>query len=160
MIAAAGRKSAELAGSIGDGLISTVPQEVIVKTFRASDNGAGKPCYGQMTVCWAETEQQAKKTAREWWPVAAVPGALMSQLATPAQFEATAKLITEDAVASAIICGPDPEKHIEEIRSYSDAGFDHVYVHQVGPDQKGFFRFYQREVFPKLDEAIEVRSLR
>jgi G6PDH family F420-dependent oxidoreductase len=160
MIAAAGPTSAELAGSIGDGLISTVPQETIVKKFRASDSGAEKPCYGQMTVCWAETEQQAKKTAKEWWPVAAVPGALMSELATPAQFEAAAKLITEDAVASTLVCGPDPEKHLKEIRSYGDAGFDHVYIHQVGPDQEGFFRFYQREIFPKLEESgKEARSL-
>jgi hypothetical protein len=28
------------------------------------------------------------------------------------------------------------------------AGFDHVYVHQVGPDQAGFMRFYQREILP------------
>jgi coenzyme F420-dependent glucose-6-phosphate dehydrogenase len=153
MIAAAGPTAAELAGSIGDGLISTVPEATIVKKFHASDSGVGKPCFGQMTVCWAETEQQAKKIAREWWPVAAVPGALMSELATPAQFEAAAKLVTEDAVASTVICGADPEKYLREIRSFSEAGFDHVYIHQVGPDQEGFFRFYRREIFPRLEEA-------
>ena len=29
--------------------------------------------------------------------------------------------------------------------------YDHVWVHQVGPDQVGFFRFIEKEVFPKLD---------
>jgi len=150
MIAASGATSAELAGSLGDGLISTVPQEKIVKKFRATDNGAEKSCYGQMTVCWAETEDKAKKIAREWWPVAAVPGKLMGELATPAEFEAAGKLVGEEAVVATIVCGPDPDKHLEEIRSFSDAGFDHVYIHQVGPDQEGFFRFYQREIAPKL----------
>jgi coenzyme F420-dependent glucose-6-phosphate dehydrogenase len=160
MIAAAGPTSAELAGSIGDGLISTVPQEIIVKKFRASDSGTGKPCYGQMTVCWGKSEQEAKKIAREWWSVAAVPGPLMSELATPAQFEAAAKLVTEDAVASMVVCGPNAEKHLKQIRAYGDAGFDHVYIHQVGPDQEGFFRFYEREIFPKLEESgKEARSL-
>jgi len=31
-----------------------------------------------------------------------------------------------------------------------DAGFTQVYVHQIGPDQEGFFRFYEREVLPRL----------
>ena len=46
--------------------------------------------------------------------------------------------------------GPDPERHLDSIRQYVDAGYDHVYVHQIGPDQEGFFRFYEREVMPKL----------
>jgi coenzyme F420-dependent glucose-6-phosphate dehydrogenase len=150
MIAAAGATSAELAGSIGDGLISTVPEEKIVNKFRASDNGAEKPCYGQMTVCWAETEAQAKKTAREWWPVAAIPGKLMGELATPAEFEAAAQLVDEHTVMSQVVCGPDPDKYLEEIHSFRKAGFDHVYIHQVGPDQEGFFRFYERTIAPRL----------
>ena len=126
MIAAAGTISAELAGSIGDGLISTAANEKLVKKFRASDSGAEKPCYGQMTVCWANKEDEAKKIAREWWPVAAVPGKLMTELATPAEFEAAAELVTEDEVASNVICGPDADKHLAQIRSFSEAGFDHV----------------------------------
>jgi hypothetical protein len=35
-------------------------------------------------------------------------------------------------------------------RKFIDAGYDHVYVHQIGPDQSGFFRFYRDEVIPKL----------
>jgi coenzyme F420-dependent glucose-6-phosphate dehydrogenase len=150
MIAASGSSPAELAGSIGDGLISTMPIEKLVKKFRVSDDAEEKPCYGQMTVCWAKKEEEAKKIATEWWPVAAIPGKLMTELATPADFEATAKLVDEDAVASSIVCGPDPEKYLAQIKSFTDAGFDHVYIHQVGPDQEGFFRFYERELAPKL----------
>ena len=40
--------------------------------------------------------------------------------------------------------------HLRAIHEYADAGFDHVYVHQIGHDQEGFFRFYEREVLPKL----------
>jgi coenzyme F420-dependent glucose-6-phosphate dehydrogenase len=150
MIAAAGSTSAELAGSIGDGLISTMANEKLVKKFRVADDAEAKPCYGQMTVCWAKTESDARKVAMEWWPVAALPGRLMTELATPADFEAAAKLVSEDAVASSIVCGPDPDKYLAEIKSFIDAGFDHIYIHQVGPDQEGFFQFYQRALAPKL----------
>ncbi len=53
-------------------------------------------------------------------------------------------------VADVVVCGPDPERHRAEIEKYLEAGYDHVYVHQVGPDQDGFFRFYGDEVLPKL----------
>ena len=26
----------------------------------------------------------------------------------------------------------------------------HVYVHQIGPDQEGFFRFYEKRVLPEV----------
>ena len=48
------------------------------------------------------------------------------------------------------MCGPDSARHLEGIRKYADAGFDHVCVHQIGPDQEGFLRFYAREVLPRL----------
>ena len=150
LLAAAGSASAELAGALGDGLISAVPKDEIVNKFRASDGGKERPCYGQMTVCWAEKEEEARRTAREWWPVTAIPGKLMTELATPAEFEAAAELLTEEAVAPRIVCGPDPDKYLAKIKSYKDAGFDHVYIHQVGRDQGGFFRFYEREILPKL----------
>ncbi|HEX9443357.1 MAG TPA: TIGR03557 family F420-dependent LLM class oxidoreductase [Candidatus Binatia bacterium] len=149
LIAAAGKKSADLAGRIADGLIGVAPQSDVVKTFRIS-GGTGKPCYGQMKVCWAESEDAAKAVARAVWPVAGLPGSLMTELATPALFEQASGLVTEEAVANKIVCGPDPARHIEKIDQYRDAGFDHVYVHQVGPDQEGFFRFYERAVLPKL----------
>ena len=153
LVAAAGTTSAELAGQIGDGLISTMPEENLVNKFRASDGGAGKPVYGQMTVCWAANENEAKRTAKEWWSVSAVPGALMSELRTPGEFESAASLVTEDLVAKSIVCGPDARKHIEKIEKFRSAGFDHVFVHQVGPDQEGFFRFYQREILPHYKES-------
>ena len=41
-----------------------------------------------------------------------------------------------------IPCGPDLDAHLERIQSFADAGFDHVYVHEIGPDQDGFFDAY------------------
>ena len=146
---AANERHAELAGRIGDGLIATSPQAELVQQFEAA-GGVGKPRYGQVTVCWARDEAEAKRTAHEWWPNAAVKGQLSQDLPTPSHFEQAAGMVREEDVAQTIICGPDPERHVAAIGQFVDAGFDHVYVHQVGPDQEGFFRFYEREVLPKL----------
>ena len=146
LVAASKEGAAELAAR-NDGLIGTAPDEDVLKAF-AAGGGKGKPAYGQVTVCWANTEDEAKKTACEWWPNAAVKGDLSQELALPLHFEQAAKMVNEDDVAEAVVCGPDPEAHLAKIREYEDAGYDHVYVHQVGPDQEGFFDFYQREVLP------------
>ncbi len=47
-------------------------------------------------------------------------------------------------------CGPDPEPHREMIRSFAEAGYDEVYVQQIGPNQKAFFDFYQKEILPEF----------
>jgi coenzyme F420-dependent glucose-6-phosphate dehydrogenase len=68
----------------------------------------------------------------------------------PRHFEQAAEMLSPEDVAETMPCGPDPERHLDAIREYLDAGFDHVYVHQSGPDQEGFLRFYEREVLPKV----------
>jgi len=147
MVAASGATSAALAGRLGDGLISTGPDKKITQAFQEA-GGRGKPMYGQATVCWAQTEQEAVDTAMKYWPTAAVRGELSQELPTPAHFEQAAQMVRPEDVAKTIVCSPDPRKHLEKIQSYIDAGFDHVYIHQVGPDQEGFMRFYAEKVLP------------
>jgi coenzyme F420-dependent glucose-6-phosphate dehydrogenase len=148
-VAASGPRAAEAAGRIGDGLITTAPEAELLQQF-AAEGGSGKPSYGQLSVCWAQDEATARRIAYEYWPTAAVKGELNQELPTPAHFEQAAKMVREEDVAQAIICGPDPERHIAGVKEFVEAGFDHVYVHQIGPEQEGFFRFYERDVLPKL----------
>jgi coenzyme F420-dependent glucose-6-phosphate dehydrogenase len=103
-----------------------------------------------VTVCWAKDERAARRTALEWWPTAAIPGDNSQELPLPSSFESLAELVTEEAIAKKVACGPDPDAHVAAIRPYLDAGFDHVYVHQVGPDQAGFIDFAERELLPRL----------
>lgn len=148
IVVAAGKPgAAALAGRLGDGLCCTAPDPELVDRF-ASEGGDGKPRYGQLTVCYAADEQEARQTAYEWWPNAAIKGDLGQELPLPAHFEQAASMVTVADVAEAVVCGPDPELHRAKISEFVDAGFDHVYVHQVGRDQEGFFSFYEREILP------------
>jgi G6PDH family F420-dependent oxidoreductase len=152
-VAASGTNAAETAGEIGDGLIGVAPNADVVRTFEGA-GGKDKPKYGQLTVCWAKDEGQARKIAHEWWPNTSIPGELSAELPLPRHFEQAAKIVTEDMVAEQIVCGPDASKHVEKIREYADAGYNHVYVHQVGLEQDGFINFYQREVMPQLGDLL------
>ena len=149
LIAAAGDKSGELAGRIGDGLINTSPDTEVIEAFdKSSDNK--RPKYGQVSVCWAKDEKTAIKTAYEWWPTAGLEGPLNYELPLPIHFEQAAKGAREEDVAKKITCSHDPKRHIEAIHKYIDAGYDHVYVHQIGPDQDGFFEFYKKNILPEF----------
>ena len=149
-IAAAGKKSARLAAQLGDGLIGTKPDQEMFAAFDA-EGGKDKPRYGEITVCWAKDEPTAKKIMREHWALAGLPGPLMQELPLPAHFEAAMQIVPEGMLAELVTCGSDPEAHVHAIQKYVDAGYDHVCVHQIGPDQEGFFRFYEKMVIPKLD---------
>jgi len=146
VVAAGGPEAAELAAEIGDGLVATAPERELVEAYRRA--GGRGPLYGQLTVCYARTEEEGRRIAYEWWPNAGLRGMLSQELPLPSHFEQAAQMVTEDDVAEAVVCGPDPAAHVEGIARFVEAGFDHVYVHQVGPDQEGFLAFYEREVLP------------
>lgn len=158
-IAAAAPKAAELAGRLGDAFVTTAPEKELVEKFEQSGE-AGKPKYGMITVCWAETEEEARRTAHEWWPNAGLEGDLTQELPLPEHFEQAAATVTEDDLAETMPLGPDPEKHLEKIREFVEAGMDHVYFHQVGPDQEGFFRFYADEIMPQVSELSHALTAR
>jgi G6PDH family F420-dependent oxidoreductase len=149
MVASAGQSSAELAGRAGDGLISTAPEEEVMERFENA-GGRGKPRYGKVTVCWAETEEEGVQTAFEYWATAGVKGALKPELPLPYHFEQAVEMVTPDDVKKKIVCGPDVQRHVRQIQKFLDAGFDHIFVHQVGPDQEGFFRFYAEKILPQF----------
>jgi G6PDH family F420-dependent oxidoreductase len=148
MIAAAGERAAKLAGEQGDGLIGVTPQPELVQAF-VDAGGDGRPRFGQLHVCWAESPEQARRTAYQWWPNA-VLGGIAADMRLPRDFEEVALLVSEKDVARAVVCGPDPDAHVAAIRRYADAGFDNVYLHQIGPEQDGFFSFFERELLPRL----------
>ena len=152
LVAAGGKRGAEQAGSLGDGMIGTEPERSLLTAFDKA-GGSGKPRYGELTVCWAKDEVTARRTALEQWPTSGMESSLSWELPLPAHFEAVAKLVSEDDVAESVTCGPDPAKHVAAIRKYAEAGYDHVCVHQIGRDQKGFFGFYEQEVLPLLKPA-------
>jgi G6PDH family F420-dependent oxidoreductase len=148
VVAASGERAAEMAARAGDGLMSSSPDGDVIRNWEEA--GGSGPRYAEAMVCYAASEEEGLRTVKERWPNAGLPGQLSQELALPAFFEQAAELVTEETLEGSVAAGPDPEVHLEALRRYTDAGFDHVYVHQVGPDQEGFLRFYEREVLPKI----------
>lgn len=56
----------------------------------------------------------------------------------------------DDIDESATITSPDPQAHIDSFEQAIDAGYDHVYFHQIGPEQGPALEFYEEDVLPSL----------
>jgi G6PDH family F420-dependent oxidoreductase len=144
-----GPKAVELAARVADGYICVQPNADFVRRYR--DSGGSGPAQGGLKVCWAADAAEARKTVHRLWPNDEIPGEAAQLLPLPRHFAELAPLISEDDITAP--CGPDPEVHIRAIRTYTDAGFDEVYVQQIGQEQEGFFEFYAERVLPQLRSA-------
>jgi coenzyme F420-dependent glucose-6-phosphate dehydrogenase len=148
-VAAGQPLAASLAGRLGDALINTSPDPEVVTEFEEA-GGAGKPRYGMLHVCYGEDEERAKQLAADLWPNLALKGELSRELARPKDFEDAGAMVSPDDVAETVPCGPDAERHREAIKQFESAGYDHVFVHQIGRDQGAFFRFYESEILARV----------
>jgi G6PDH family F420-dependent oxidoreductase len=149
VVSAFGSKAIDLAARIGDGFCTVEPDGDAVDRFRANAK-RGKLVQGGMKVCYGEDGAACRRTVHRLWPNEALPGELAQVLPTPEHFEQASQLVTEDMVAEAVPCGPDLDAHLTEIRAFADAGFDELYVNQIGPEQDAFFAAYREQVLPQL----------
>jgi len=142
-----GEKAISVAARIGDGYLTVQPSAESIRVFREA-GGADKPAQGGLKVCWGPDADAARKTMHRLWRTDEIPGETAQLLPLPRHFEQLADLISPDQISAP--CGPDPQIHLDGIRAYTEAGFDQVYIGQVGQDQEGFFEFYAGEVLPRL----------
>ena len=149
-VSAFGPEALEVAGRIGDGLVSTMPDAESIKAYRAA--GGTGPAQAGVKVCYAADREEAVDTAHRLWSNGGVPGELSQVLRTPQHVEQASTLVTREATAESVVCGNDVDEHVAAVREFVDASFDEVYVGQMGPRQEEFFDFYEREVLPRLRE--------
>ncbi|CAA9244419.1 MAG: Dehydrogenase [uncultured Corynebacteriales bacterium] len=142
-----GPKAATLAGRIGDGFVCTKPDPDLIRAFR-DGGGTGKPTQVGTKVCWGPDEDEARRTAHHYWRNEGLPGELAQILPTPEHFQQASTLVEPEAMVTPV--GPDAKTHVEALRKFVDAGYDELYVQQIGPDQDGFFSFFSTSVLPEL----------
>jgi hypothetical protein len=128
--------------------VTTSPDEDLIGLFRS--NAPGKPVTAGAKACVAATADEAEKVAFKLWPTTGLPGELSQVLPTPAHFEQAVDLVRREQVSSTIPCGPDPQRHLEAMRKFADAGVDELYVAPIGPHYRDMITLYARDVIPNL----------
>ncbi|WP_407345797.1 TIGR03557 family F420-dependent LLM class oxidoreductase [Pengzhenrongella phosphoraccumulans] len=158
LVATAGPVTAKRAGRLADGLITVgAPLEKIAGLFAKFDDGAreaGKdpqtmPRVLQLHLSWAETDEQALANAMTEWPNGGMKFP-KADIRSPFDFEQMAKLVRPEDFAGRMVISADPDVHRAEIQKYVDLGFDRVYLHNVGRNQREWIETFGRDVLPAL----------
>ncbi|SCG54008.1 TIGR03557 family F420-dependent LLM class oxidoreductase [Micromonospora humi] len=147
-VAASGPVSAGIAAEYGDGLFATEPKPDLVEAYRSG--GGDGPRYAEVPVAWAPDEQQAVRAAWETSRWAVTGWKVMAELPNPVNFEAASRTVTEGDIRQQFAVGPDPDTHVAAVRTYVDAGFDHLVLQNAGPDPDGFIDFYRDTLAERL----------
>lgn len=148
VVGVSGPVSVALAVEHGDGIMTTAPEADLVAEFRKG--GRKGPCYAEVALAWAPSEEDGRKLAHDRFRFSAFDWSVNSELPNVEGFETASQFIRPDDLADKIPAGPDPEPHLEAIRKYVDAGFDHIALVGIGPDQQGFISFAEEKLLPKL----------
>jgi G6PDH family F420-dependent oxidoreductase len=143
-----GPQATRLAGRIGDGYVTTSPDQELLDLFRSTSGG--KPAAAGLKAAWAPTEEEGVEHAHRLWRTSGVPGELAQVLPTPRHFEQAAKLVTPDMTRDSLVCGPDVERHVASYAPYLEAGFDEVYVAAIGPHYRDMISRFGADVLPAV----------
>jgi G6PDH family F420-dependent oxidoreductase len=148
VVAAGGPQAARLAGRKGDGLIVTEPKPELIEAFRSA--GGDGPRYAEVSLCWASSENEAQQTAHHYFRWAVTGWPVQAELPDTRGFDAATKYVSPEGVAQKVSCGPSAEVHLKAISRFVEAGYDHIILTQVGPQQAEFIEFFERELAPTL----------
>ena len=158
LVATAGPVTAKRAGKTVDGLITVgAPLEKIDGLFARFDEGArevGKdpssmPKVLQLHMSWAGTDEEAMRNAMVEWPNGGMKFP-KADIRSPFEFEQIAKLVRPEDFEGRMIISADPDKHLQYIQKFVDLGFDRVYLHNVGRNQREWIDVFGAQVLPKL----------
>lgn len=143
-----GPESTEMAARIADGYVTTSPDADLLRQFK--QGSGGKPAQIGQKVAWASDKDEAIDHAHRLWSTSGLPGELAQVLPSPRHFEQAAELVTREMTADRVIAGPDVAEHVEGLRPAVEAGFDEIYVANMGPHWAEMIKAYGAEVLPQL----------
>jgi G6PDH family F420-dependent oxidoreductase len=158
LVATAGPVTAKRAGRTVDGLITVgAPLEKIAGLFGKFAEGArevGKdpdamPKALQLHLSWAATDEEAMANALREWPNGGMKFP-KADIRSPYDFEQMARMVRPEDFAGRMVVSADPDVHRAEIQRYVDLGFDRVYLHNVGRNQREWIEVFGADVLPRL----------
>ena len=152
LVATSGPVTAKRAGRVADGLITEgAPLDKLESLIARFDEGGGrgKPKVLRLHLSWAETDEQATANALAEWPIAGMRFG-KSDIRSPFELEQLARLVRPADFEDRMLISADLDAHRANIQRHLDLGFDRVYLHNAGRDQRGFLEVFGAEVLPAL----------
>jgi G6PDH family F420-dependent oxidoreductase len=158
LVATSGPVTAKRAGKFADGLITVgAPLDKISGLFAKFDDGAreaGKdpsamPKVLQLHLSWAPTHEEALRNALVEWPNGGMKFP-KGDIRSPFELEQMARLVRPEDFEGRLVISEDPDVHRAYIQQFVDLGFDRIYLHNVGRNQREWIETFGRDVLPAL----------
>ncbi len=156
-------QSAQFAGEYGDGLMTVGGRDrsTYEQMFRSFETGARKagkeptkmPRLIELRVAYTDDLDGAIQQVKKYWAGTFIPAMYSQKIYTPQMSAENGEAIGAEAIRQTSCFSSEPEEHIQFSQRYIDMGFDHLYYHYAGPDQKGFIERYARDVLAKLRQG-------
>ncbi len=149
-IAVSGPQSCAVAGKYADVMIAVEPRAELGQLFDDA-GGRGKPRVGQVPVCYDPDRDAAVARAHALFRWFGGGWKVNAELPGPSAFAAASKYVRPDDVAESIPCGCDVDEFVSAIGAFSDAGYTHVALVQIGGEhQQAFLRWSHEALLPAL----------
>lgn len=161
LVATAGPINAKKTGRLADGIITVgAPLEKIEMLFEKFAEGAreaGKnpdamPKILQLHLSWAPTYEEALANAMTEWPNGGMKFP-KADIRSPFDFAEMAKLVRPEDFKGRMVISADPDEHLEHIEKFAAFGFDRIYLHNVGRNQREWIDVFSEKVLPRLRKA-------
>jgi G6PDH family F420-dependent oxidoreductase len=153
---AVGPTTAAWAAGWADGLVTVghdpAALRQVVQAYR--DAGGRGPVAVQVHVCLASSADEGQGAAADQWRQGTVPGEVMWDLEQPEDFDRLADPGDDDALHRAVLIDTDARSMADRLAEVAASGFDELYLHHVGLDQRTFLGRARDELLPALREAI------
>ena len=153
VIGISGEKSAQLAAEVGDGIMAVEPKRKLVEQWKDAGGGQG-PRYGELALGYADTKKAGLELVHEYLRFGALGWSVLSELPSVSAFEDATRFVKPQDLRDEVPHGPDIETYVEAVKKFADAGFDHIVLLAVGPDQEAFIRFFETKLADRLRQLV------
>jgi hypothetical protein len=125
------------------------PKKALVDAWKSAGVGDGA-LYGEMSLGFAASEAEGLQLAHRYMRFGALGWEVLSELPGVKAFEDATQFVKAEDLESQIPHGPSVEPYIETVGKWLKAGFDHIVLLSIGPDQESFIRFFKESLGPRL----------
>ena len=153
-------ESAARVASWADGLITIVqPEDQLRRVIEAYREAGGRGELSlQVHLSWAESEQQAEDVAVDQWRSNVIGAPVAWDTDTAEAFDVIGEQVTTEAVRGAVQVSADLGEHRDRLAHLASLGFDDLYLHHVGQEQRAFIDAFGEQVLPELTSTHASRA--
>ncbi|HEY4626877.1 MAG TPA: TIGR03885 family FMN-dependent LLM class oxidoreductase [Blastococcus sp.] len=144
--------TARAAADWADGLVTiNQPHDTLREMVAAYRDAGGRgKLVLQVHLSYDPDADRALEIAHEQWHSNVFPPPLCWDLDSPHAFEQASAHVRRADVTGAVLVSADLAQHAAWLDEYAGLGFDEIYLHHVGQEQRRFLDAFGEHVLPQL----------